>query len=151
LFANVILPALLFMPPAVLAVIVCEVTVYWLLFRRNHRFPRIVLVVLLANLASTLFGWIVYPPATGIPPPNPMAGIAIHDNEPADERSAARTAITEQFAIGYALSVLIEGLAVLPFLTEFGWRRLSVAVVASNALSYAVLCVGFLAATGRLR
>jgi hypothetical protein len=148
-FANVLLPALLFFPPALVIVLGSEVAVYWWLFRRDHRFGRVVRVVVLVNLVSTLLGWVFYPPATAIPPPNPMAAVRIPSDESPEETATARTAITGVFAEACGWSILIEGIALAVVGREFAWRRSVVALVASNVLSYSLLWACFLAITGR--
>jgi hypothetical protein len=149
LLANVLLPALMFLPPAIAAVLLCEIVVYWLFLRRQHRLWRVVRIVVIVNLISTLFGWFVYPAATAIPSPNPMAVVKIPSNESPEERGTARRAITLHCVVACGLSIVIEGLALLVFGREFPWRRLAIPLVASNVLSYLVMWIIFLAVTGR--
>lgn len=140
----------MFLPPAVLAVLVCEVGVYWLLFRSGHRFWRVVRVVVFVNAASSLFGWLVYPPATALPSPHPMAVVAIRSDESPEDRATAQRVLTERFAMACVLSIIVEGLALLSFRWEFAKQRLAIALVVSNVLSYVVMLGSYLAVTGRL-
>lgn len=139
IIANVILPGLAFAPLFGLAILICEVAVYWAFFFRTHKFWKIVGIVILVNAISTLAGWTGLPRNTGIPLSHPDAIVGFPEAQSAEQKSDARWTGFKKFSIACALSILIETAALLLFVTSMKWPQAAAASTIANLASYTAM------------